>query len=135
MAYADDEPSAFATMLGGLIEANVSARPEKRADFDRLHARVGILAKDAGEAATLDFETGRLTVSSRLLDGRQLTITADSDTILQLSNLKVGPLGMPVYFDETGRSVVGKLLSGRLRIAGMQRVGLLNRVTRIFSVV
>jgi SCP-2 sterol transfer family protein len=122
-------------MLGGLIEANVTARPEKRADFDRLRARVGISARDAEEAATLDFEGGHLTVSSGLRSGAQLTITADSETVLQLSNLKIGPLGMPVYVDETGRSVVGKLLTGRLRIQGMTRLGLLNRVTRIFSVV
>ena len=122
-------------MLGGLIEANVSARPEKRADFDELRARVGISARDAEEAATLDFEGGHLTVSGGLLEGRRLTITADSDTILELSNLKIGPLGMPVYFDETGRSVVGKLVSGKLKINGMLRVGLLNRVTRVFSVV
>ena len=122
-------------MLGGLIEANVTARPDKRADFDKLRARVGISARDAEEAATLDFEGGHLTVSSKLLDSRQLTITADSETILQLSNLRIGPLGMPVYFDETGRDVVGKLLTGRLKISGMARLGLLNRVTRIFSVV
>ena len=122
-------------MLGGLIEANVSARPEKRVDFDKLHARVGISALDAEEAATLDFESGHLTISSELRSGRQLTITADSETVLQLSNLKIGPLGMPVYFDETGRSVLGKLLTGKLRIQGLQRLGLLNRVTRVFSVV
>lgn len=122
-------------MLGGLIEANVKARPDKRADFDKLRARVGISARDAEEAATLDFEGGHLTVSSELRDSRQLTITADSETILQLSNLRIGPLGMPVYFDETGRDVVGKLLTGRLKISGMARLGLLNRVTRIFSVV
>jgi len=29
--YADDEPSAFASMLGGLIEANVRTHPERRA--------------------------------------------------------------------------------------------------------
>ena len=122
-------------MLGGLIEANVSARPEKRADFDRLRARVGIDATDAEEAATLDFEGGHLTVHNGLRPGRQITITAESETVLELSNLRIGPLGMPVYVDETGRSVLGKLLTRRLRIAGLLRLGMLNRVTRIFSVV
>jgi hypothetical protein len=135
VGFGDEDPSAFAQMLGGLIESNVAARPEKKADFDRLRARVGISAVDAEEAATLDFEGGHLTVSNGLLPGRQLTITADSETVLQLSNLRIGPLGMPVYVDETGREVVGKLLSRRLRIAGLLRVGLLNRVTRVFSVV
>lgn len=122
-------------MLGGLIEANVAARPEKRADFERLRARVGIDAVDAEESATLDFEGGHLTVRNGLLPGRQITITAESETVLMLSNLRIGPFGMPVYTDETGRSVVAKLLSRRLRIAGLLRLGMLNRVTRIFSVV
>ena len=34
--YASKEPSAFAEMLGGLIEANVRASAEKRKDFDAL---------------------------------------------------------------------------------------------------
>ena len=122
-------------MLGGLIAANVSARPEKRADFDRLTARVGIDATDAGEAATLDFERGHLTIHNGLNPGRQITITAESETVMQLSNLRIGLFGMPVYYDETGRDVVAKLLTRRLRIAGLLRVGTLNRVTRIFSVV
>ncbi len=122
-------------MLGGLIEANVAGRPEKRTDFNRLRARVGISAEDADEAATLDFEGGHLTVSAGLRDGRHITITADSETVLQLSNLRIGALGMPVYYDETGRAVLGKLLTGRLRIDGLLRLGLLNRVTRVFSVV
>lgn len=134
MSYADTEPSAFAQMLGGLIEANVGARAEKRADFDRLRASVGIDAVDAGEAATLDFEGGHLTLRNGLAPRRDLTITADSETVLQLSNLRIGPFGMPVYYDETGRSVVGKLLSRKLRIQGMFKLGLLNRVTRVFSV-
>jgi len=41
--YADEEPSAFASMLGGLIQANVESRPEKQQDFATLVARVGML--------------------------------------------------------------------------------------------
>jgi hypothetical protein len=47
--YASKEPSAFAGMLGGLIEANVMANPEKRKDFDALAARVGIWVSDIEE--------------------------------------------------------------------------------------
>jgi hypothetical protein len=122
-------------MLGGLIEANVASRPEKQGDFERLRARVGIAVVDIGEAVTLDFQGGRLEVRNGLQPDRRLTIHADADTVLQLSNLRIGPLGMPVYVDATGRSVLGKLLSRRLRIQGMHRLPLLNRVTRVFSVV
>jgi len=48
--YADKEPTAFASMLGGLIEANVRSRSEKQKDFDPLVARVGIWVTDIDEA-------------------------------------------------------------------------------------
>ena len=42
--YADgDDATAFAQMLGGLVEANVSSRPEKRRDFDKLKASENVL--------------------------------------------------------------------------------------------
>ena len=47
--YADQEPSAFSSMLGGLIEANVKNREEKQGDFENLVARVGIFVTDIDE--------------------------------------------------------------------------------------
>ena len=133
--YADREPSAFAQMLGGLIEANVLASPGKQQDFDALRARVGIWVTDIDEGVTLVFESGRLTVYNGLEPRRTITIRAEAETVMSLSNLKIGPLGLPVYYDGVGRGVVGKLMRGRLKIDGMlAHVATLNRVTRIFSV-
>ncbi len=133
--YADPEPSAFASMLGGLIEANVKARAEKQADFENLVARVGIWVTDIDEGVTLDFKGGNLVVHNGLAAKRTITIRADAETVMSLSNLKIGPLGLPVYFDETGRGVAGKLLRGQLKIDGLlPNVLTLNAVTRIFSV-
>jgi len=133
--YADDEPSAFASMLGGLIEANVRTRPEKEDDFDSLVARVGIWVTDIDEGVTLDFKGGRLIVHNGLKPRRTLTIRTDADTVMNLSNLKIGPLGIPVYYDGVGRGVAAKLLRGKLKIDGLlPNVMTLNTVTRIFSV-
>ncbi len=133
--YADDEPSAFASMLGGLIEANVESRPEKQHDFESLVARVGIWVTDIDEGVTLDFKGGRLTVHNGLKPRRTITIRTDAETVMNLSNLKIGPFGIPVYFDEVGRGVAGKLLRGKLKIDGLlPNVMTLNAVTRIFSV-
>jgi hypothetical protein len=133
--YADKKPSAFAEMLGGLIEANVLARPEKRKDFDSLVARVGIWVTDIDEGVTLVFDAGRLSVYNDLEPRRTITIRAEADTVMGLSNLKIGPLGLPVYFDSVGRGIAFKLLRGQLKIEGLlANVALLNRVTRIFSV-
>ena len=133
--YADQEPSAFASMLGGLIEANVRSRPEKEQDFDSLVARVGIWVTDIDEGVTLDFKGGKLTVHNGLKPRRTITIRSDAETVMSLSNLKIGLLGMPVYYDEVGRGVAVKLLRGNLKIDGLlPNVMTLNSVTRIFSV-
>ena len=133
--YADDEPSAFASMLGGLIEANVRTRPEKEDDFDSLVARVGIWVTDIDEGVTLDFKGGTLIVHNGLKPRRTLTIRTDADTVMNLSNLKIGPLGIPVYYDGVGRGIAAKLLRGKLKIDGLiPNVMTLNTVTRIFSV-
>jgi hypothetical protein len=133
--YADADPSAFASMLGGLIEANVESRPEKMRDFESLVARVGIWVDDIDEGVTLDFHRGRLTVHNGLTTQRTITIRSDAGTVMSLSNLKIGVFGLPVYYDEVGRGVAGKLLRGKLKIEGMlANVMTLNAVTRIFSV-
>jgi len=133
--YSDREPSAFASMLGGLIEANVEASRAKRKDFDSLAARVGIWVTDIDEGVTLDFQNGRLVVHNGLEPKRDLTIRAEAETVMSLSNLKIGLFGMPVYYDEVGRGVAAKLVSGKLRINGLLgNLATLNTVTRIFSV-
>jgi hypothetical protein len=122
-------------MLGGLIEANVVANPDKRKDFDALAARVGIWVTDIDEGVTLAFDAGRLTVYNGLEPNRTLTIRADADTVMSLSNLKIGLLGMPVYYDKVGRGVALQLMRGKLRIDGLvTNIATLNRVTRVFSV-
>jgi nucleoid-associated protein YgaU len=135
--YADKEPSAFASMLGGLIEANVRSRPEKEKDFASLVARVGIWVTDIDEGVTLDFkgQGGKLTVHNGLKPRRTITIRADAETVMSLSNLKIGQLGLPVYYDEVGRGVATKLLRGKLKVDGLlPNILTLNAVTRIFSV-
>jgi hypothetical protein len=135
VTYASKEPSAFAEMLGGLIEANVLANPSKHKDFDALTARVGIWVTDIDEGVTLVFESGRLTVYNGLEPRRTITIRAEAETVMSLSNVKIGVLGLPVYYDGVGRGVALKLLQGKLKIDGMMtNVATLNRVTRVFSV-
>jgi hypothetical protein len=136
VSYADgDDASAFAQMLGGLIEANVRSRSEKRRDFDELETTVGIAVTDIDEAVTLVFKDGHLDIHNGLQAGRAITVRGDSDTVMQLSNLRIGPLGMPVYVDATGRDVVRKLFGRKLRIEGMlANIFSLNAVTRLLSV-
>jgi len=133
--YADAEPSAFASMLGGLIDANVEGSAQKKKDFESLAARVGVFVTDIDEGVTLDFRKGSLLVHNGLQANRDLTIRAEADTVMNLSNLKIGLFGLPVYYDGVGRGVAARLLQGRLRIDGLLgNLATLNSVTRIFSV-
>src|SRR6202163_4626101 len=135
VTYESKEPSAFAEMLGGLIDANVQASPSKQKDFDTLTARVGIWVTDIDEGVTLVFESGRLTVYNGLEPRRTITIRAEAETVMSLSNLKIGVFGLPVYYDGVGRGVALKLLRRKLQIDGLvPNIATLNRVTRIFSV-
>jgi hypothetical protein len=133
--YASKEPSAFAEMLGGLIEANVLANPQRQKDFDTLVARVGFWVTDIDEGVTLVFDGGKLTVYNGLEPRRTITIRAEAETVMSLSNLKIGLFGLPVYYNDVGRGVALKLLQGKLKIDGLvPNIATLNRVTRIFSV-
>ena len=132
---AGDGASAFARMLGGLIEANVLTRAEKRRDLEALTARVGVYVTDIEEGVTLDFQGGRLLVSNGLAEGRDLTIRADAETVMRLTSVPIGFAGMPNYLAPAGRDVVRRLLAGRLRIEGLLgNLTTLNQVTRLFSV-
>jgi hypothetical protein len=74
-------------------------------------------------------------VSNGLKPKRDVTIRAEAETVMNLSNLRIGLFGMPVYYDEVGRGVAAKLLQGRLRIEGLLgNIATVNTVTRIFSV-
>src|SRR5256885_15819585 len=116
-------------------ELNVDNRPEKRKDFQTLSSRLGLFHTDNDQSVTLDFQRGSLLVHNGLQPKRDITIRAEADTVMNLSNLKIGPFGMPVYYDEVGRGVALKLLQGKMRIDGLVgNLATLNTVTRIFSV-
>ena len=58
----------------------------------------------------------------------------DHDVILQLSLINIC-LGLPNYFDKTGRDILKNLLLGKLKIEGMLKYPLqLTHLTKIFSV-
>jgi hypothetical protein len=110
-------------------------RPEKTNDFASLDARIGIWVTDIDEGVTLDFKGGQLLVHNGLKPKRAITIRTDAETIMGLSNLRIGLFGLPIYYDGLGRSVALKLVQGKLKIDGLfGNLSTLNTVTRLFSV-
>ena len=126
--YADQAPSAFASMLGGLIEANVESRPARRKDFDSLAARVGIWVTDIDEGVTLDFRKGSLVVAvtrAHAIDMgalRERILANELAGAFDVYDVEPLPPGDPLR----GRPNVVEGLLGNLAT--------LNTVARIFSV-
>ena len=130
--YLDAEPSGLATMIGGLIEGNLAAHPD-RARLLR-PAVVGIVATDAGVAITLRLAPGRVTVADGLLGRPQVAVEADSGTLTELTSTPLR-LGFPDAMTPEGRAVSQKLLRGDLRVRGLGRhPGIVSRLNRLLSV-
>jgi hypothetical protein len=130
--YLDAEPSGLATMIGGLIEGNLAAHPDRAGLLKP--AVVGIVATDAGVAITLRLAPSRITVADGLLGRPQLIVEADSETLTELTASPLR-LGFPDALTSEGRQVTGKLLRRDMRVHGLMRhPGIVSRLNRLLSV-
>ena len=135
VVLADGEnASGLASMMGTLLAQNVERAPAKFDDFRRVESDVLIDVPDLGEAITLSFTGDRCTIHNGRRGRPRVSIRADSETLMGLSQLKIGRLGLPNYFDDNGKAVLRAMSKGKLRIGGMHHVATLNRITRLFSV-
>lgn len=131
--YLDEEPSGLASMLGGLVEANLEAHPEREALLKP--SVVGLIAEDSAVAVTLRLAPGRVTVANGLVGGtHDLVIRTSSEDLIALTAVPLR-LGLPDPMTADGRRVMGSLIRGRLRVKGMfLRLPTLTRVQRLLSV-
>lgn len=131
--YADEHPNGLATMVGGLIQANLDRHPERRS---LLHpAVVELAAPDAEVAIGITLSPRRVVVSSGSPPGRRdIRVRADSTELVLLSSVPLR-LGMPDPFSAGGRQAIGTVFSRRIRISGALRHPVtLTRLTRLLSV-
>ena len=130
--FLDDEPNGIAAMMGGLIQANLAAHPE-RAELLK-PAVVGIVAEDAHVSLTLDISPQTVTVRNGLAQHTDVLVRADSETLTELSSAPLR-LGFPDAFSRPGRALTKKLFSGTLRVQGLVRhLGAVSRLNRLLSV-
>ncbi len=121
-------------MLKDLIGQNLTAHPEKVADFNKLAIRIGLMVVDADVAITLDFNKGRLIIHAGLLSPVHISVTTDSDIIMALSAQTI-KWGLPYYFDDTGKEILAAMKSGRLKAQGMLlHLPSMIRFSRVMSV-
>ena len=136
MIILDEEAKdvGLADMVFNLIRQNLEQRPHKRPSFKALHSNVVIVARDIDITITLAFSRGGLTIYNGIVGKADLKIIADHDAILALSLINIF-MGLPNYFDETGRDILKKLIRGSLKIEGLLKHPLqLVHLTKIFSV-
>jgi len=131
--YRDLEPNGLASMLGGLIQANLERDPSRRSLLRR--ATIAIGARDAEVAATIRLSPGSVAVANGVAVPKpDLLVVADSQDLLALS---AAPLrfGLPDAAAPAGRALLGKLVRRRIRIRGLFRHPLvLGRLSRLLSV-
>lgn len=131
--FVDQEPNGIASMIGGLIQANLQSHPERSKLLKS--AVVGIVAEDAHVSLTLRISPGKVTVSNGLAPHVDVMVRSDSETLTELSSAPLR-LGFPDAFTRAGRAVTGKLFSGALTVRGLVlHAGAVSRLNRLLSVV
>lgn len=133
VAYTDAEPNGLATMIGGLIEANVSADPA-RARLLAPPAVVGIVAPDAEVACTVRLSPSRVAVSNGLIGWPAVVVRAETETLMELTTVPLR-LGFPDAMTPAGRAVTAKLVRRDLKVRGLVRHPVVvSRLNRLLSV-
>jgi hypothetical protein len=124
----------LAEMMFNLMRQNLERKPQRLSSFEALNSNVVIVAKDIDITVTLAFKKVKLTIYNGMKGKADLKIIADHDVILGLTLIKIS-MGLPNYFDRTGRDILEKLIFGNLKIEGMLKHPLqLIHLTKIFSV-
>lgn len=133
VTYADPNPSGLSSMIGGLIEANLRANPDR---VQLLRPNVVVLtATDAEVSTSLRISPSGVQVGNQPpLAGVDLGVRATSGDLIALSAMPLR-FGLPDPFRREGRAVIGGLLRGRIRVSGLVRhPAKLTRLTRLLSV-
>jgi hypothetical protein len=131
--YPDPEPNGLAAMLGGLIQGNLAAHPER----ERLLSNVstyGIRAPDVGVEVSIRLAPGKVIVRNGIVGKPDITVETDSETLVGLSSVPLR-FGLPDIGTKEGRRVNGKLLKGQLKVRGLVlHPGKLARLNRLLTV-
>ena len=129
---AQDVPFSF--IVEELIAGNIAKSQARQEIYKKMKGIAVIDLPDIEAAVTLIFGQGKLTIEAGIKGNPEIIIKTSSDLVTDLNMLNIR-WGLPYYFDEAGRRVLGHILSGRLKIKGMfSHPALLTRLTIIMSV-
>src|SRR5689334_23235668 len=80
------EENPVAVELADLIRRNLSGKPRKSADFRALRGSILMVAQDLGEALTLRFDHGRLTIHDGTVGIPAVTFCGDLSALRRLAD-------------------------------------------------
>lgn len=110
--------NGLALMLASLLQQNAVERPEKTPLLTSMKRTFSIIGRDLGLIVTLAFSKAGVVVHDGVVGAPHIIIIADSETLLDLTRLRVLHGAVPVMWDEVGRSVFDKMRSGELVVKG-----------------
>jgi len=118
VSFLDQEPNGLAAMLGGLIQANLAAHPEREALLAKGPATFGISAPDVGVAVSIRISPGRVQVRNGIVGKPDVRVEADSETLVGMSSVPL-KFGLPDAMTKEGREVNRKLLKRERKVRGL----------------
>ncbi len=129
---AQDVPFSF--IVEELLAGNIEKSEAKQKIYKKMNGIVAIDLPDIEAAVTLIFAQGKLTIEAGIVHNPAIIIKTSSDLVTDLNMLNIR-WGLPYYFDEAGRRVLGHIFKGSLKIKGLfSHTILLTRLTIIMSV-
>lgn len=129
---ASDVP--FSCIVQELLSRNIERSETKYATYKKMRGIAVIDLSDIETAISLHFNRGSLTIEPGVSPGAAIHIRTSSDQVVDLSVLNIR-WGLPYYFNQAGRNVLGLIFSGKIRIKGLlTHPILLTRLTIVMSV-
>ncbi|HEY1331407.1 MAG TPA: hypothetical protein VGH10_08040 [Actinomycetota bacterium] len=112
-----EPPNPMAAMIGGLLEANLRAHPERASLLDR-PGTVAVLATDVEVGVTVRMGGGRAIVRNGVIGRPDAVVRAPSSDLMSLSKVPTR-FGIPDVSKPEARELVRKIATRKLRIAGV----------------
>ena len=129
---AQDVPFSF--MVQDLLTGNIEKSQAKYETYKKMNGIAAIDLPDIETAISLHFKKGSLVIEPGVNPDAAVVIRTSSDNVMDLNAINIH-WGLPYYFDEAGKKVLGLIFSGKIKIKGLlTHPILLTRLTIIMSV-
>ncbi|MGZ7131430.1 MAG: hypothetical protein ACXVIX_09810 [Halobacteriota archaeon] len=130
--HASDVP--FSLIVQELLTSNIEKSETKYATYKKMRGIAVIDLPDIKTTISLRFNKGSLTIEPGVSPGAAIIIRTSTDKVMDLNVLNIR-WGLPYYFNEAGRKVLGLILTGKIKIKGLlTHPILLTHLTIVMSV-